>query len=110
MIFTPGQPRKRYGLGAVHYHVGEMAVLVRLGKRRRGTAELPPALVGKHLTDTIYSIHQGHSSRRMTNSVKHIEGCKSIKIRDSACHQGLPNPSCPFANQVLCRLSYVGSA
>jgi putative transposase len=54
MIPTPGQPSKRYGLGAVHDHPGETVVLFRRRKRRREVAELLQTLVDKHLTGTIY--------------------------------------------------------
>ncbi len=54
MIPTPGQPTKRYGLGAVNYHTGETVVLFRRHKRRREIAELLQALVDKHPTGTIY--------------------------------------------------------
>lgn len=53
-IPTPGQPYKRYGLGAVKYHTGETVVLFRRRKRRREVAELLQALVDKHPTGTIY--------------------------------------------------------
>lgn len=53
-ISTPGQPYKRYGLGAVNYHTGETVILFRRRKRRREAAELLQALVDKHLTGTIY--------------------------------------------------------
>ena len=54
MIPTPGQPYRRYGLGAVNYHTGETIVLFRRHKRRREVAELLQALVDKHPTGTIY--------------------------------------------------------
>jgi transposase len=54
MIPTPGQPYKRYGLGAVNYHTGEAVVLFRRRKRRREVAELLQALVDQHPTDTLY--------------------------------------------------------
>jgi transposase len=54
MIPTPGQPYKRYGLGAVNYYTGETVVLFRRRKRRREVAELLQALVDRHLTGTIY--------------------------------------------------------
>ena len=54
MIPTPGQPYKRYGLGAVNYHTGETLVLFRRRKRRREVAELLQALVDRHSTGTIY--------------------------------------------------------
>jgi transposase len=50
----PGQPYKRYGLGAVNYHTGETVVLFRHRKRRREVAELLQALVDKHPAGTIY--------------------------------------------------------
>lgn len=53
-IPTPGQPYKRYGLGAVNYHTGETVILFRRRKRRQEVAELLQALVDKHLTGTIY--------------------------------------------------------
>lgn len=54
MIPTPGQPKKRYGLGAVNYYSGETEVLFRRRKRRQEVAELLQALVNKHPTGTIY--------------------------------------------------------
>jgi transposase len=54
MIPTPGQPSKRYGLGAVNYHTGETVVLFRRRKRRQEVAELLQALVDTHPTGTIY--------------------------------------------------------
>jgi transposase len=54
MIPTPGQPYKRYGLGAVNYDTGETVVLFRRRKRRREVAELLQALVDRHPTGTIY--------------------------------------------------------
>jgi transposase len=54
MIPTPGQPYKRYGLGAVNYHTGETVVLFRRRKRRQEVTELLQTLVDKHPTGTIY--------------------------------------------------------
>jgi putative transposase len=54
MMPTPGQPYKRYGLGAVHDHTGETVVRFRRRKRRQEAAELVQALVDKHPTGTIY--------------------------------------------------------
>jgi hypothetical protein len=53
MLPTPGQPYKRYGLGAVHDHTGETVVRCRRRTRRREVAERLQALVDTHLTDTI---------------------------------------------------------
>jgi transposase len=53
MIPTPGQPYKRYGLGAVNYHTGETVVLFRRRTRRREVAELLQAVVDRHPTGTI---------------------------------------------------------
>jgi transposase len=53
-IPTPGQPYKRYGLGAVNYHTGETVVLFRRRKRRREVAELLQAVIDQHPTGTIY--------------------------------------------------------
>lgn len=64
MIPTPGQPKKRYGLGAVNYVTGETVVIIRRRKRRQECAELLQALLDKHPTSTIYvtwdnaSMHQ----------------------------------------------------
>ncbi len=64
MIPTPGQPKKRYGLGAVNYVTGQTVVLIRRRKRRLECAELLQALLDKHPTGTIYvtwdnaSMHQ----------------------------------------------------
>jgi transposase len=54
MINTPQQPYKRYGLGAVNYHTGEVLVLVRQHKRRPEVAELLQALLDRDPTKTIY--------------------------------------------------------
>lgn len=54
MIPTPGQPHRRYGIGAVNYHTGETLVLVRRRKRCREIAELLQALLDRHPTGTIY--------------------------------------------------------
>ena len=54
MIPTPGQPIKRYGIGAVNYHTGETVVVVRRRKRRKEIAELLQALVDKHPTETVF--------------------------------------------------------
>ena len=64
MIPTPGQPTKRYGLGAVNYHTGETVILIRQRKRRKEVAELLEALIAKHPNETVYvawdnaSMHQ----------------------------------------------------
>ena len=54
MISTPGQPTKRYGIGAVNYHTGETVVLFRRHKRRREIAELLQALLERHPRETVY--------------------------------------------------------
>ena len=54
MIPTPGQPTKRYGIGAVNYHTGETVVLFRRHKRRKEIAELLQALLEKHPDETVY--------------------------------------------------------
>lgn len=54
MIPTPGQPHRRYGIGAVNYHTGESVVLLRRRKRRKEIAELLEALLAKHPTGTVY--------------------------------------------------------
>ena len=54
MIPTPGQAKKRYGIGAVNYHSGETVVLVRRRKRRKEIAELVEALLEKHPEETVY--------------------------------------------------------
>jgi transposase len=54
MIPTPGQPKKRYGIGAVNYYSGETVVVIRRRKRRREIAELLRALLEKHPSQTIY--------------------------------------------------------
>jgi len=54
MIPTPGQPTKRYGLGAVNYHTGETVVIFRRQKRRREIAELLQALLERHPRETVY--------------------------------------------------------
>ena len=54
MVPTPGQPKKRYGIGAVNYHSGETVVLVRRRKRRREIAELLRALLERHPAEIVY--------------------------------------------------------
>jgi transposase len=54
MIRTPAQPTRRYGIGAVDYHTGETAVLIRRRKRRSEVAELLEALLQRHPTGTVY--------------------------------------------------------
>lgn len=54
MIRAPGQPTKRYGIGAVDYHSGETVVIVRRRKRRKEIAELLEALLEKHPNETVY--------------------------------------------------------
>jgi putative transposase len=54
MIRTPGQPTKRYGIGAVNYHTGETLVLIRRRKRRREMAELLQAILDRQPTGTAY--------------------------------------------------------
>ena len=54
MIPTPGQPKRRYGIGAVNDHTGEAVVLLRRRKRRREIAELLRALLERHPTETVY--------------------------------------------------------
>jgi transposase len=54
MIPAPGQPEKRYGIGAVNYHTGETVVLFERRKRRREIAKLLEGLVASHPTGTIY--------------------------------------------------------
>ncbi len=54
MIPAPGQPEKRYGIGAVNYHTGETVVLFERRKRRQEVAQLLEALLAKHPTGTVY--------------------------------------------------------
>lgn len=54
MIPTPGQPSKRYGIGAVDDHQGQTVIFIRRHKRRREIAELLDALLAMHPTGTIY--------------------------------------------------------
>lgn len=56
MIPTPGQPTRRYGIGAVDYHSGETVVLVRRHKRRKQIAELLEALIERHPTGRVYVV------------------------------------------------------
>lgn len=54
MISTPGQPTKRYGIGAVNYHTGETVVIFRRHKRRQEIAELLQALLERQPGQTVY--------------------------------------------------------
>jgi transposase len=71
MIPTPGQPHKRYGLGAVNYHTGETVVLFRRRKRRREVAELRQIVVDKHPTGTI-SIAWDNAGTHADNEVEAV--------------------------------------
>jgi transposase len=53
MIPTPGQPYRRYGLGAGNSHTGEPVVLFCRCKRRQEVAALLQTLVDKPPTGTI---------------------------------------------------------
>ena len=64
MIPTPGTPRKRYGIGAVNYHTGEVVALVQTRKRRSEVAELLEHLLAKHPTETIYLAWDNASTHR----------------------------------------------
>ena len=62
MIPTPGQPTKRYGLGAVNYQTGETVVLFRTHKRRKEVAELLRALLEQHPEETVYLVWDNAST------------------------------------------------
>lgn len=64
MIPTPGAPKKRYGIGAVNYHTGEVVALVQKRKRRSEVAELLERLLAKHPTETIYIAWDNASTHR----------------------------------------------
>jgi transposase len=68
MIPTPGQPYKRYGLGAVNYHTGETVVLFRRRTRRQEVAEMRQALVDRHPTGTI-SVAWDHAETHADDEV-----------------------------------------
>jgi putative transposase len=71
MMPTPGQPYKRYGLGAVNDHTGETVVLFRRRKRRRAVAELLQALVDTHPTGTI-SVAWDHAATHADDEVEAV--------------------------------------
>jgi transposase len=71
MIPTPGQPYKRYGLGAVNYHTGETVVLFRRRKRRQEVAELLQTLVDTHPTGTVY-VAWDHANTHADNEVEAV--------------------------------------
>jgi putative transposase len=54
MAYTPAQPTRRFGIGAVNYHTGQTVVLLRPHKRRREIAELLQALLDQHPRGTVY--------------------------------------------------------
>lgn len=81
MISTPGQPKVRYGLGAVNYHSGETVVLIRRRKRRSEVAELLHVLVDKHPTATIYVTRD--------NASTHQDDEIEVVVRAAADHQVL---------------------
>jgi putative transposase len=76
MIPTPGQPTKRYGLGAVNYHTGETVVVVRRRKRRREVAELLEALLEKHPSERIYLAWD--------NATTHFDDEVEVVLREAA--------------------------
>jgi len=71
MIPTPRQPYKRYGLGAVNYHMGETVVIFRPRKRRREVAELLQAILDKHPHETVY-VAWDNSSTHQDNEVEAV--------------------------------------
>jgi Ser/Thr protein kinase RdoA (MazF antagonist) len=78
MIPTPGQPYKRYGLGAVNYHTGETVVLFRRRKRRQGVAERLQALV----------IKRGPSGSRRAHGCRQACGIVGgLAVRPASMHQ-----------------------
>lgn len=54
MIRTPGQPKKRYGIGGVNYHTGETRVIFRRRKKRPQIAEFLLLLLESHPKQTVY--------------------------------------------------------
>jgi putative transposase len=54
MIYTPAQPTRHFGIGAVNFHTGQTVVLLRRHKRRREIAELLQALLDQHPRGTVY--------------------------------------------------------
>jgi len=54
MVPTPGQPKKRYGIGAVNYHTGDTVVMTQKRKRREQIVELLEKLVEKHPKEKVY--------------------------------------------------------
>lgn len=71
MMPTPGQPDKRYGLGAVNYHTGETVGLFRHYKRRREVAERLQALVAQYPTGTI-SVAWDHADTHADGEIEAI--------------------------------------
>ena len=71
MIPTPGQPTKRYGIGAVTYHTGETAVIFRRHQRRREMAELLQALLERHLQETV-SVTWDHANTHEDEEVEAV--------------------------------------
>ena len=67
-IPTPGQPTKRYGVGAVNSRTGETVVLVRPRKRRKEVAELLAALVARHPATPVY-VAWDNASRHQDDEV-----------------------------------------
>jgi putative transposase len=71
MIPTPGQPTKRDGIGAVHYHTGETGVLVRHQKRRRERAALLHALLDTPPEQTV-SVAWDHARTHADEAVEAV--------------------------------------
>jgi hypothetical protein len=75
MLPTPGQPYKRYGLGAVTYHTGDTVGLCRR-QRRREVAELWQAVVDHHPTGTI--------SIAWAKAATHVDAAVEAVVRAAA--------------------------
>jgi transposase len=71
MMPPPGQPSKRYGLGAVNDQTGEPVGLGRRRKRRREVAERLQALRDRHPTGPI-SVAWDHADTHVADEVEAI--------------------------------------
>jgi putative transposase len=94
MIPTPGQPTKRYDIGAVHDHTAETVVLFKPHKRRREIAALLQALLDKHPTETVYV--------SWDNATTHADDAVEAVIRSAAGRlvlRSLPTSS-PWRNPI----------
>ncbi len=89
MVPTPMQPTRRYGLGAVDRHSGEVVVITRRHKRRREVAELLEALLARHPHGTIYVAWDNASTHEDDEVEAVLRGAAAAR-KTSRCRSRAP--------------------